>query len=158
MIINREGFFCKLGIEFKGTQLGIGMENFHQLKSQLAGKGSGLGYAVTPQDTPVRRASHQVTIIEGCQRVAFRHASCRAPLAVRRDEDVICLVENGFKSLQFAVIIRPVHLKIQVARVNSAVFTVRAEAIYRVRNGIVPTAFMGRCKRMQYQLSVAFLR
>ena len=118
-----------------------GFKHRHQLVAQLPFEHPGLCHVVAPDDVLVRRATDQISIVCGRQRIAFRHPCHGGPLAVGRHEDVVALAERLHEPLQLLGVVVPVDLQIEVALIQSAVGVV---AFGAQRQAVIPVRFVDR--------------
>ena len=99
VIVHREGLIGKLVVQTDRANGRRRLEDFYQVKAQLALEHAGLGYLVTIHNIPGGWTAQQRPVVNGGHREAFRQARQCAPLAVGRHDDVIGLVDDLDKPL-----------------------------------------------------------
>jgi len=143
MIIYSKCLLGKLCINFQVANVGIRSCDIYQLISQVAIKHSKFRHTITMDNIHSVRTSHQVPVEIRCHWISLRNSYCCSPLAIGTHNDVICLIQDGEKQLAFILVIRPVHIKIQIGAVNSRIFIKGVPPTQIQRDDDIPDSFHG---------------
>jgi len=100
MVVNTEGFFGKLGIEFQTPQIGIRCANIDQFKTKVTLEHTGFCSGIAPDDVFIFRATQQMSIVIGRQGVSLWHTRDGAPLAIGTHENIICVIQDCDKAFE----------------------------------------------------------
>ena len=155
MVIDGEGFLGELGIDVQRPNLGVRLEDRHQLEAQVALEHARLRHPVAPFDAAGLRAAQQVAVVQLGHREALGQARQRAPLAVGADGDVIGLVVDAQETLQLLAIVIPIHVEVQLARVDAAEAVIPA---HPHRQAVIPIPLVGQPGALKLDGAVPFLQ
>src|SRR6266487_4731428 len=120
MIVKSESLFCGLIVDNNWTELRIRLKHCNEIVSKPTLELAWFGNTVTPNDVFVLGTTDQFSIIQSSQWIALWHACDLSILMIGGDEDVICIVEGGQKTVELVNVIIPVNLQVQVATINTA--------------------------------------
>ncbi len=140
MIVDGEGLFGELVVQAHRPQAGLRRKGLDQLIAHLPLVQARFGHLVTKINRLLGRAAQQGAVIQAGHGEALGDARQRAPLAVRTHHDVVGLVQDVDEARQLLRRIFPIHIEVQLGRVQPAKSIIPIDA---QRQAVVPVAFVG---------------
>ena len=133
MVIDRESLFRELIVKLPTPQSRVGGEDFHQFKAKLPLKHARFRQVVTGHGFHIGRAAYQRAVISRAQWIPFRHTWDGAPLAIGAHKDVFALAEHLEVTVALCLVIRRVHVQVQVTSKNASGSVIRNVAVHHQR-------------------------